>query len=304
MPWVNIGMIKRVIDVSERAYLHILNKQLCVDKDGVTVSAISIEDLGILILQHPAITMTQSVITLCQQNNVAILFCDERHLPISITLPLWSGHSLHTKVLRGQISSKVPRRKRLWQQIIQTKISEQAITVERAGLQAQNLRRLAGKVRSGDPQNIEAQAAQEYWRRLMGKNFRRDPKVDGVNNVLNYGYSIMRAMIARALVGTGLHPAIGLHHKNQYNGLCLADDVMEPFRPWIDSLVHAMVIPENEVRITRDIKQQILGLLSDQVYYGHEKMPLMIAAHYLAAQLKRALTDSTVSLTYPKRCLA
>ena len=108
-------MIKRVVDISEQAYLHVKNKQLCVDKNGHTVANIAIEDLGILILQHPAIVITQSVITLCQQNNVAILFCDERHLPISVTLPLWTGHSLHTKIIKEQVASSIPRRKRLWQ---------------------------------------------------------------------------------------------------------------------------------------------------------------------------------------------
>lgn len=294
-------MIKRIIDVSERAYLHIKDRQLLVDKEHMTVSTIAVEDLGILILQHPAITITQSAITLCQQNNIAILFCDERHLPISITLPLWSGHSLHTKVLREQIATKVPRRKRLWQQIVRAKISEQANTLNRVGLESQRLARLHDKVRSGDPENIEAQAAQVYWKALMGKSFRRDSAAEGVNSILNYGYSIMRAMTARALVGTGLHPAIGLHHKNQYNGLCLADDVMEPFRPWVDSLVREIDTRSGETKITREVKQQILGLLSKQVSYGNEKMPLMVSAHYLAAQVKQAMSDSSIVLHYPRR---
>lgn len=294
-------MIKRVIDISERAYLHIKDRQLLVDKEHVTVSKIAVDDLGILILQHPAITITQSAITLCQKSNVAILFCDDRHLPISITLPLWSGHSLHTRVLRDQIASKIPRRKRLWQQIVKAKIAEQASTLKGAGLESQRLDRLYNKVRSGDPENIEAQAAQVYWRVLMGNSFRRDSAADGVNSILNYGYSIMRAMTARALVGTGLHPAIGLHHKNQYNGLCLADDVMEPFRPWVDSLVHEMDAQPGTTAITRDVKQKILGLLSEQVSYGKEKMPLMVSAHYLAAQVKLAMSDSSITLRYPSR---
>lgn len=294
-------MIKRIIDISERAYLHIKDRQLLVDKEHVTVSTIAIEDLGILILQHPAITITQSAITLCQQSNVAILFCDERHLPVSITLPLWSGHSLHTKVLREQVATKIPRRKRLWQQIVRAKISEQANTLDRIGLESHILARLHDKVRSGDPDNIEAQAAQVYWKALMGKSFRRDVAAEGVNSMLNYGYSIMRAMIARALVGTGLHPSIGLHHKNQYNGLCLADDVMEPLRPWVDSLVREIDTRSGETKITRDVKQQILGLLSKQVSYGSEKMPLMVSAHYLAAQVKQAMSDNSIALHYPRR---
>ena len=294
-------MIKRVIDISERAYLHIKDRQLLVDKEHVTVSKIAVDDLGILILQHPAITITQSAITQCQKNNVAILFCDDRHLPISITLPLWSGHSLHTKVLREQVAITVPRRKRLWQQIVKAKIAEQATTLERAGLESQRLDRLHDRVRSGDPENIEAQAAQVYWRALMGNSFRRDSAAEGVNSILNYGYSIMRAMTARALVGTGLHPAIGLYHKNQYNGLCLADDIMEPFRPWVDSLVHEMDAQPGATAITRGVKQKILGLLGEQVSYGKKKMPLMVSAHYLAAQVKQAMSDSSITLRYPRR---
>lgn len=296
-------MIKRIIDISDQAYLHITNKQLSVDKNGQTVAKIAIEDLGILILQHPAITLTQSVITLCQQNNVAILFCDERHLPLSVTLPLWSGHSLHTKILKGQIASKIPRRKRLWQQIVKTKISEQATTVEQAGMQSNKLRRLAEKVKSGDPENIEAQAAQDYWKRLMGDKFRRDTGAEGVNSVLNYGYSIMRAMVARSLVGTGLHPAIGLHHKNQYNGLCLADDIMEPFRPWVDAIIQREALSNTKIEVTKKAKQQLLGMLSQSVLYDGKKMPLMVAVHHLVAQLKYSLTEKYKPLCYPKRLI-
>jgi len=296
-------MIKRIVDISEQAYLHILNKQLNVVKNGHTVAKIAIEDLGILILQHPAITITQSVITLCQHNNVAIIFCDERHLPLSITLPLWSGHSLHTKVLKQQIASKIPRRKRLWQQVIKAKISEQVTTIEQAGMESNKLRSLAANVKSGDPENLESQAAQLYWKELMGNKFRRDTKAEGINSVLNYGYSIMRAMVARALVGRGLHPAIGLHHRNQYNGLCLADDIMEPFRPWVDAIVHMEKQSNPKIQVTKEIKQKLLGMQSQQVVYDGKKMPLMISVHYLVAQLKHSLTETYKPLHFPKRLI-
>ena len=296
-------MIKRVVDISEQAYLHITHKQLCVDKNGQTVAKIAIEDLGILILQHPATVITQSVITLCQQNNVAILFCDERHLPISVTLPLWTGHSLHTKIVKEQVASSIPRRKRLWQQVVKAKISEQAVTIEQAGMQSNKLRRLVVKVKSGDPENLEAQAAQDYWKRLMGHEFRRDISADGINSVLNYGYSIVRAMVARSLVGTGLHPAIGLHHKNQYNGLCLADDIMEPFRPWVDAIIQKASLKNAKMQVTREIKQQILEMPNQSVLYDGKKMPFMVSVHYLVAQLKYSLTDKYKPLCYPKRLL-
>ena len=294
-------MIKRTIDISEQAYLHITHGQLCVDKMGDTVARIAVEDLGLLILQHPAITITQTVISQCQKHNAVIVFCDERHLPISVILPLWDGHSLHTKVLREQLSATTPTCKRLWQQVVKTKISEQARTLEQAGGSSQGLYRLRDKVKSADTGNCEAQAAQYYWKQLMGHDFRRDINADGINSLLNYGYSILRAMVARALVGSGLHPAIGLHHKNQYNGLCLADDIMEPFRPWVDWLVFEMIQHNMPLEISKSTKQPLLSLLSEDVIYDKRKMPLMVAVHLLSARLKQALTDKQVTLRYPER---
>lgn len=293
-------MIKRTIDISEQAYLHIKNSQLCVDKQGKNVASIAIEDLGILILQHPAIVITQSVITQCQKNNAAILFCDERHLPISINLPL-SGHSLHTKVLRDQISAKEPTRKRLWQQIVVHKIHQQAITIEQAGRSPKFFYRLMDRVKSGDPDNYEAQAARQYWRLLMGENFRRNPYSDGANSLLNYGYTIFRAMAARALVRTGLHPALGLFHKNQYNGLCLADDVMEPFRPWVDWQVYQLIQRGINPAVTRETKEVMLQMLGEDVLFDSRKTPLMVAAQSVAAKLKQALIEKNQTLTYPHR---
>jgi CRISPR-associated protein Cas1 len=301
MQSVNYWMIKRVIDISEGAYLHTKNKQLCVDREGATIAIISIEDLGVLILDNPAIVITQSVLVLCQKYNVAIVYCDEKHLPISLNLPLWSGHSLHTKNIRDQVSLKKTRAKRLWQQIVKAKITEQALSLDIAGKSNTRLLRFAEKVKSGDPENIEAQAAREYWKTLMGEDFRRNQIAGDINNLLNYGYSIMRAMIARCIVSTGLHPSLGLHHKNQYNSLCLSDDLMEPFRPWIDTIVHKMRCLDQGVQITRETKQQILGLLSQDVLYENKKMPLMVASHYLAARLKQALTKNDLSLIYPQR---
>ncbi len=294
-------MIKRTVDISEQAFLHVEHKQLCVDKEGKTISRIAIEDLGILILQHPAIVTTQTVMVECQKNNVAILFCDERHLPLSILLPLWDGHSLHTKVLREQLSASEPTRKRLWQQIVRRKIQEQAVTLEHAGQSAKSLYRLRDKVKSGDLQNCEAQAARQYWTLLMGNNFRRHDEGDAVNSLLNYGYAIVRAMVARALVGTGLHPALGLHHKNQYNGLCLADDIMEPFRPWVDWLVYRWVKNGGNPIICKETKQLLLGIAGNNVILENREMPLMIAVHSVAARLKQALSDREGLVIYPER---
>ena len=292
-------MIKRIVDISDQAYIHIQHQQLLIDKEGETVGKIPIEDLGVLILQHPAIVITQAVIIACQQNNVAIVFCDEKHLPYSVILPVSDGHSLHQKVMRMQIGAKVPVTKRIWKQIVQQKIIEQEKTLSLAGMDTAILRRLALKVKSGDVANHEAQAAQHYWPRLFGKSFRRDYEATGVNTLLNYGYAVVRALVARAVVASGLHPAIGIHHHNQYNALCLADDLMEPFRPWLDWLVYQIWIANKKVEIDKDTKHIILGLLGETVRMNKKTMPMMIACHYLVADFKRCLDGSLDSIKYP-----
>lgn len=299
MPSDAQSMIKRIIDISEQAYLHIKHQQLLIDKEGKTLGQIPIEDLGVLILQHPAIVITQKVIIACQQNNVAIVFCDERHLPYSVILPVSDGHTLHQKVMRLQVNVKIPVKKRIWKQVVQQKIMEQARTLSLVGADTAVLGRLASKVKSGDMSNHEAQAAQHYWPRLFGKSFRRNHEVAGVNALLNYGYAVVRGLVARAVVAGGLHPAIGIHHHNQYNALCLADDLMEPFRPLVDWLVYQIWMENKKARIDKDTKQNILALLGDSVQVNKKKMPMMVACHYLVADFKRCLDGSLEYIKYP-----
>ncbi|MFK8067855.1 MAG: type II CRISPR-associated endonuclease Cas1 [Gammaproteobacteria bacterium] len=293
-------MIKRIIDISEKAYIHMKHRQLLIDKEGETIGQIPIEDLGVLILQHSAIVVTQAVIIACQENNVVLVFCDSRHLPYSVVLPISEGHTLHTKVLRQQLAITLPTKKRLWQQIVKYKIKEQASTLALANKDNKGLLRLAEKVKTGDSENYEAQAAKVYWRLLFGDEFRRDVNAEGLNSILNYGYAIMRAMVARALVGSGLHPAIGLHHRNQYNGLCLADDIMEPFRPWVDLAVYKLFVDNKQLEINTEIKQALLGMLSEKVIWKGESLPLMVACHSLTADLKRAYQNSKEKLCFPQ----
>ena len=299
MPSENGPMIKRIIDISEQAYVHMKHKQLYIDKKSETVAIIPIEDLGVLILQHPAIVISQSVIIACQENNVVIVFCDTRHLPYSVILPLTEGNSLHAKILKEQIQVPLPTRKRLWQQIVKQKITAQIKTLEDTGKNGKALKHLVKKVKTGDSENHEAQAAQKYWPLLMGKPFRRDTGADGINALLNYGYAILRAVVARAIVGSGLHPALGLHHHNQYNGLCLADDLMEPFRPWVDFQVCQLMAENDPVKIETETKTKLLALLSHPVEMQGLNMPMMVSCHYLTATLKRAFQDKKIKLDYP-----
>ncbi len=291
-------MIKRIIDISDAAYIHLKHQQLLIDKQGETVGQVPIEDLGVLILQHPAIVLTQQVIIACQKNKVVIVFCDNKHLPYSVILPIGESHTLHNKILKQQIAITEPTRKRLWQQIVQHKIKQQAKTLVRLDKSAVRLDRLATQVKTGDSGNCEALAAQAYWKLLFGQGFKRDVDLDGINSLLNYGYSIARAMVARSICGAGLHPALGLFHKNQYNSLCLADDIMEPFRPWVDFIVY-QIAANGALEINQKSKQELLGLLHEIVEYDHKKMPFMIAMHYLMADLKRCYNHDQKKLLYP-----
>ena len=299
MPLVLSSMIKRIIDISDRAYVHLKHQQLVIEKQSEIVGQVPIEDLGVLILQHPAIVLTQQLIVACQKNKVVIIFCDEKHLPYSLILPIGEGHTLHNKILKQQIAISEPTRKRLWQQIVQHKIKEQEQTLVMLNKESTRLNYLSTQVRTGDSGNCEAIAAQAYWKLLFGKAFKRDTDLDGVNSLLNYGYAIIRATVARSVCGAGLHPTIGLFHTNQYNALCLADDLMEPFRPWVDYVVYQMASTNSKVTINQQSKQALLGLMSEAVLYKKKTMPFMVALHYLMADLKRCYSNGIKTLPYP-----
>ena len=296
------AVIKRIVDISEPAYVHMLHHQLLIDKQGKTVAQIPVEDLGVLILQHPAIVTSQALLVACQQNNVAVVVCDASHLPYALLLPLTDGNTLHNKTLHEQIALTESRRKRMWQLVVKQKITEQANVVQQLGKSATNLYRLADQVKPGDPDNLEAQAAQKYWHLLFGDDFRRNTEATGCNSVLNYGYAIVRALVARAIVGSGLHPALGIQHSNQYNGLCLADDLMEPLRPWVDLIVYdlAQKLGSN-LAIDKQTKVPLLNLLSESVLWQQQKMPLMVACHYWLADFKRSFTDRRLVFQFPQR---
>ena len=299
MPLVLSPMIKRIIDVSEAAYVRLKYHQLVIEKQREIVGQVPIEDLGVLILQHPAIVLTQQLIVACQKNKVVIVFCDEKHLPYSLILPIGEGHTLHNKILKQQIAISEPTRKRLWQQIVQHKIKEQEQTLVMLHKESTRLSFLSTQVKTGDSGNCEAIAAQAYWKLLFGKAFKRDTDLDGVNSLLNYGYAIIRAAVARSVCGAGLHPTIGLFHTNQYNALCLADDLMEPFRPWVDYVVYQMASTNSEVNINQQSKQALLGLMSEAVLYKKQTMPFTVALHYLMADLKRCYSNGIKTLPYP-----
>jgi CRISPR-associated protein Cas1 len=292
-------MIKRIIEISNPAQLSLKNRQMAVEREGFDSTTIPIEDIGILILDHPQITHTQGLLVACAENNVAVLVCNAKHTPCAILLPL-EGNSLHSKTIAQQVQITEPTRKRLWQAIVQAKIREQAKVLLHATGDSKPLSAYAKRVKSGDPENIEAQASRIYWQRLFGVAFRRDFDAPGINSLLNYGYAVMRAAVARAIVGAGLHPALGLHHHNQYNSFCLADDLIEPLRPAVDLTVYTVCNElYGEPALTPENKRALLEILSKECIINDQRLPLMTSLHHYAASIRKVICGECKRVEIP-----
>lgn len=293
-------MIKRIVEISNPARLTLKNQQMVINRDGFEAATVSIEDLGVLILDHPAISHTQGLLTACSNNNVAVVICDSKHTPATVILPLES-HNLHTSIISKQAEITEPIRKRLWQIIIKAKIMEQAKVLNLAIGDDRPLSVYAARVKSGDPENIEAQAARIYWQKLFGNEFRRDRNAAGVNALLNYGYAIVRAAVARAIVGAGLHPSLGIHHHNKYNSFCLADDLLEPLRPAVDIKVYEIYKTKpDKLELTSDNKKALLEILSRNCIINDARLPLFTALHYYAASVRKNIIGETKKLGIPE----
>ena len=293
-------MIKRIIDIGQASYLHIQHQQLCIEQAGKQVGRIPIEDIAIIIIHDTASYYTHALFIELLRHNVAVVFCDRHHLPLGQLAPI-ASHSLHTKIIHEQIQVKKSTKKRLWKLIVQAKIREQATTLRLTGKDAQKISALVDQVKSGDSANVEANAARCYFNELFGNAFRRDRQQAGINALLNYGYSVVRAMFTRAIVATGLHPTFGIQHSNQYNHLCLADDLMEPFRPWVDEAVYALTHKNEVISVDKASKTTVLNLLSNNVVWTKKHQPFMVVSHYLAANLKQALVTNQPVFSIPQR---
>lgn len=307
-------MIKKTLYFGNPAYLSLRNNQLVIRLPEVEKSAlpdkmkqeairmIPIEDIGVIVLDNKQITITQGVLVALLNNTAAVVTCDDKRMPIGMLLPLF-GNTLHQERFRSQIEATVPLRKQMWQQTVKAKIENQAFCLQKHTLKSfAPLHVLARSVKSGDADNCEAQAAAYYWKNIFPAipDFTRDKEGISPNNLLNYGYAILRAVVARALVGSGLLPVYGIHHHNRYNPYCLADDIMEPYRPFVDDLVinimHKMEIPET---LTTELKREMLGIPVLDVVIGKRRSPLMIAASQTAASLVRCYNGECRTIAYP-----
>lgn len=292
-------MIKRVLCFENPARLSLKLAQMVVELQDVT-RTLPIEDIGVVILDHKQITITHALIDTLLANNVAIVTSNDKHLPVGLMLPL-DGNTLQSERFRSQIDASEPLKKQMWQQTIVAKILGQAHALGTQLIEHNNMLKWAKDVRSGDTENMEARAAAFYWRNMFEKDaFIRDPQGLPPNNLLNYGYSIVRAMMARALVGAGLLPTLGIHHHSRYDAYCLADDIMEPYRPFVDMKVLEMW---KNGGITSDIssdqKRELLGITTMDVNISGHRSPMMLAIQTTAQSVQKCYSGEARKIIYP-----
>ena len=309
-------MIKKTLCFSNPIYLSLRNAQLVlhipeVENNKTLPEAIKkeaertipIEDIGVVVLDNRRITITSGAMEALLENNCAVITCNQKSMPVGFLLPL-CGNTTQNERFRSQLEASLPLRKQLWQQTIKQKILNQEHVLRINTAQETNCMRVwSNDVRSGDPDNLEARTAAYYWKNVFTTypNFVRDREGTPPNNLLNYGYAILRAIIARALVGSGLLPTLGIHHHNRYNAYCLADDIMEPYRPYVDQLVLDIIQCNLEISdITRDLKMRLLGIPMLDVVINGKRSPLMIAAQQTTASLAKCFAGEIKRISYPE----
>ncbi len=296
-------MIKRTLFFGNPAYLSTRNEQLVISfpEKEKPDAIVPIEDIGYVVLEHPQITVTNGLLTKLIQNKTAVITCDKQHLPCSFLQPL-IGHSQQTERMRHQLNASAPLKKNLWQQTVTIKIENQADHLSSNGKNAIKLKRWASEVKSGDSENHEAYAAAYYFQNLFDEvdGFSRNQKGVAPNNLLNYGYAILRAVAARALVSSGMIPSVGIFHSNKYNAFCLADDVMEPYRPFVDSMVLEIVRSGVDFEeLTTALKNKLLKIPAIDVRIDGKKSPLMVAMSRTTNSLSDCFSGSSRKILYP-----
>jgi CRISP-associated protein Cas1 len=308
-------MIKRTLYFGNPAYLNLSNGQLVVRLPEVeknsslplsfkkeATATIPIEDIGVLVLDHKQITLTHGLLEMLMQNNCAVLTCDSQHLPTGLLLPL-NGNSVQTERFRDQIEASEPLKKQLWAQTVAQKIRNQSTVLNIYNLPNGFMVPLYKNVKSGDTDNCEATAAAYYWKTLFANidGFKRYREGPPPNHYLNYGYAILRGVMARSLVGAGLLPTLGIFHHNRYNAFCLADDIMEPYRPYVDRLVKTIVDNKGtEEDIPKEVKTMLLGIPVIDVTLNGETSPLMVATQRTAVSLVKCFAGEQRKLVYPE----
>ncbi len=307
-------MIKRTLYFGNPAYLSLKDCQMVIRMPEIvkadlpelfetkTTKTIPVEDIGIVVLDNKQITITHGLLEALLENNAAVITCDSSRLPAGLMLPL-CGNTTQNERFRSQLDASLPLKKQMWQQTVQAKIKNQAKVLQSQGVETGNMLVWAEKVKSGDSDNLEARAAAYYWKNVFPfiDRFYRDRNGVPPNNLLNYGYAVLRAIIARALVSSGLLPTLGIHHHNRYNAYCLADDIMEPYRPYVDKLVIDIILSgEDYSKLSTSIKSKLLSIPVLDVIVDGVRKPLMIAASTTTASLAKCFDGEIRKVIYPE----
>lgn len=295
-------MIKKTLFFSNPAYLSTNQEQLVITnpRDSHSVKTVPIEDVGVLVLENQQITLTNGLLSKLIKNKAVIINCDAFHLPISLLQPL-VGHSEQAERFKVQLSASIPLKKNLWQQTISAKITNQAVHLDLLQIPTRKMFKWATEVKSGDTENHESRAAVYYWSQLFNiPNFTRYQHGEPPNNLLNYGYAILRGITARAIISSGMLPSIGIFHHNKYNAYCLADDIMEPYRIFVDILVKEIVQAGNNFdELTTQLKMKLLQISAIDVIIEGKKSPLMIALSRTTNSLYECFTGKSRKILYP-----
>lgn len=293
-------MLKRTLFFSKPSRLSTKDEQLIIElKESGETHRAPIEDIGFIVMEHPQISFSMPLLDRLINNNVAVIFCNNYHMPSSMLLNL-DGHHLQGELFRQQLSVSEPLKKNIWAQTVVNKIKNQARLLNKMGKPGERLHTLASNVKSGDSTNREGLAARVYWQAMYGDRFVRERYGPYPNVLLNYGYTVLRAAVARALAGSGLLSTMGIHHHNRYNAFALADDIMEPYRPFVDEVVYRLYQEdyENE-EIDTDQKKAMLEVLTRDVMFENNRRPLMVGLSQTTASLAKVFAGEQRKIVYP-----
>lgn len=298
-------MIKRTLYFGNHCTLKKKDMQMYVDfpvKENKTPAVIPIEDIGIVVLDSNQIVISHALISALMDNNSAVISCNDKHLPYGLMLPMFSHHAF-TQKMHNQINSSLPLRKNLWKQTVIAKISNQAALLRKNGKNDNKMQYYIRQVKSGDPENIEGRAAAYYWDNLFNHYFSFYRSIEGgyPNSFLNYGYAVLLAVIARSIVASGMIPSFGIHHRNKYNPWCLASDIMEPYRPFVDKVILNIMeeFPDKE-ELTPEIKRHILKIPAMDIVIDRNNSPLMIGTQRTTASLADCFEGTARRILYPE----
>ncbi len=288
--------ISRVVEVGTPSFLSYKDRALRIERDGTEIARVPLEDLGVLVLDGHGIALTKTLLAACAEYKVAVVLCGADHLPSGLMLPI-AGQTRHNLILRNQVAAKEEVKAAAWQAIVRAKLENQSRVLKALIGKDTKVGRLKPFVRPGDPDNIEGTAASRYFLTLFDDEFIRARHEEGINAMLNYGYAVMRAAVARSICIAGMHPTLGIHHKNQYNSYALADDLMEPLRPFVDAIVWKYVREHGEPEeLTPQVKEVLLGVLTLRAIWQRRRYPILTAIGHCVTRFREFLQEKKEAL--------